>query len=206
MKIVRLVPRLSDADEVLKKYCRKNFKAPCSLELVYLPFVKKKSEKGLFLVDLLQGIPVNIKRNTKFDFRQCDLEAEFKELLSSNSVENKKTIIVSVEPEEVDEQQVLPAVLDEETAIKKGKNLLMYDLMKLTGSLRYRSVDIIPEPETKKLYHPYWLIYFRDKKKQMRFDVLDALSGQKEGGQIIRSIKIGLLKKHENLIKGVSEN
>lgn len=39
-----------------------------------------------------------------------------------------------------------------------------------------------------------------------KFDVFDALSGQKEDGQIIKSVKIGLLKKHENLIEGVSEN
>ncbi len=38
------------------------------------------------------------------------------------------------------------------------------------------------------------------------FDVFDALNGQKEGGQIIKSVKIGLLKKHENLTEGVSEN
>jgi hypothetical protein len=39
-----------------------------------------------------------------------------------------------------------------------------------------------------------------------KFDVSDALNGQKEGGQIIKSVKIGLLKKHENLTEGVSEN
>ena len=150
MKIVRLVPNFANTDDVLKKYCRKYFKAPCSLELVYLPFVlfryridltllfgKKKTEKGLFLVDLLQGIPINIKRNTKFVFKTLDLQEKFRDLIDSNSVENKKTTVVSIEPDEVDQEQVLPIVLDEDTAIKKGKNLLMYDLMKLTGSFRY---------------------------------------------------------------------
>lgn len=224
MKIVRLVPNFANTDDVLKKYCRKYFKAPCSLELVYLPFVlfryridltllfgKKKTEKGLFLVDLLQGIPINIKRNTKFVFKSRDLQEKFRDLIDSNAVENKKTIVVSIEPDEVDQEQVLPIVLDEDTAIKKGKNLLMYDLMKLTGSFRYKSIDIIPEPERKILYYPHWLIYYRDKKNQMRFDVLDGLNGQKEGGQIIRSIKIGLVEKHKTtensyLEKGVTEN
>jgi hypothetical protein len=32
----------------------------------------------------------------------------------------------------------------------------------------------------------------------MKFDVLDGLSGQKEGGQIIKSIKIGLVEKQTN--------
>jgi hypothetical protein len=224
MKIVRLVPKFANTDDVLKKYCRKYFKAPCSLELVYLPFVlfryridltllfgKKKTERGLFLVDLLQGIPINIKKNTKFIFKTHDLQEKFRDLIDSNSVENKKTTVVSIEPDEVNQEQVLPIVLDEDTAIKKGKNLLMYDLMKLTGSFRYKSIDIIPEPERKILYYPHWLIYYRDKKNQMRFDVLDGLNGQKEGGQIIRSIKIGLVEKHKTteksyLEKGVAEN
>jgi hypothetical protein len=40
---------------------------------------------------------------------------------------------------------------------------------------------------------------------------LDALTGQKEGGQIIRSVKIGLVEKQKssqnvNIEKGASEN
>lgn len=227
MKVVRLVPRLSNSDDVIKKYCRKNFKAPCSLELIYLPFVlfrykidltllfgKRKTEKGLFLVDLLQGIPINVKKNTKFELKDSGLQAEFKELLGLDLIEdgkndNKNT--VSIESEEVEQEQVLPIVLEEHTAIKRGKNLLMYDIMKLTGGLRYRRIDVIPLPETKTLYYPYWLIYYRDRKNKMQFDVLDGLSGQKEGGQIIKSVKIGLVEKQahcENpyFAEGVSKN
>ena len=230
MKIVRLVPRLSDADDVIKRYCRKTFKAPCSVELVYVPFVlfryrielvslfgKSKTEKGIFLADSLQGIPINIKRNTKFVFEDSCLQEEFKGLIgsalidSSDIIKDGKTITVLVEKEQIPEEQVLPKVLDDQAAVKKGKNLLMYDIMKLTGGLRYRRVDIIPEPETRTLYYPYWLIYYRDKKNRMRFDVLDSLSGQKEGGQIIKSVKIGLFEKHKNpentyLEEGVSRN
>lgn len=221
MKIVRLVPRLSDADDVIKRYCRKTFKAPCSVELVYVPFVlfryrielaslfgKRKTEKGIFLVDSLQGIPINIKNNTKFVFEDGCLQEEFKGLIgsallidSSDVIKDDKTITVLIEKEQVPQEQVLPKVLDEQTAIKRGKNLLMYDIMKLTGSLRYRSVDIIPEPETRTLYYPYWLIYYRNRKNIMQFDVLDGLSGQKEGGQIIKSVKIGLVEKHKNVEK-----
>jgi len=230
MKIIRLVPRLSDADDVIKRYCRKTFKAPCSLELVYLPFVlfryrieltslfgKRRIEKGIFLADSLQGIPINIKKNTKFVFEDGRLQEEFKGLIgsalidSSVVIKDDKTVTVLIEKEQVPAEQVLPKVLDEQASIKKGKNLLMYDIMKLTGSLRYRSVDIVPEPGTKTLYYPYWLIYYRDKKNKMRFDVLDGLSGQKEGGQIIKSVKIGLVEKHKNLEniyleEGVSRN
>jgi hypothetical protein len=231
MKVVSLVPRFADSDDVLKRYCRKNFKAPCSVELVYVPFVlfryrieltslfgKRKTEKGIFLVDSLQGIPVNIKKNTKFVLRDEGLRRPFDGLLGSSLInptdlikKDDKAITVSIESQDVAEEQVLPEVLDEKAAIKAGKNLLMYDIMKLTGSLRYRRVDVVPEPQTQTLYYPYWLLYYRNKKNQMRFDVLDALTGQKEGGQIIRSIKIGLVEKHKNpqnvnLEKGVSEN
>lgn len=230
MKIVRLVPRLSDADDVIKRYCRKTFKAPCSVELIYVPFVlfryrielvslfgKRKTEKGIFLADSLQGIPINIKNNTKFVFEDGCLQEEFKGLIgsalidSSDVIKDGKIITVLVEKEQIPEEQVLPKVLDDQAAVKRGKNLLMYDIMKLTGGLRYRRVDIIPEPETKTLYYPYWLIYYRDKKDRMRFDVLDSLSGQKEGGQIIKSVKIGLFEKHKNpeniyLEEGVSRN
>jgi hypothetical protein len=230
MKIVSLVPRFEDSDDVIKRYCRKNFKAPCSIELVYVPFVlfryrieltslfgRRKTEKGIFLVDSLQGIPVNIKKNTKFVLKDEGLRRQFDGLLGSSVIDstdlinNDKTIKVSIESQDVAEEQVLPEVLDEKTAIKAGKNLLMYDIMKLTGSLRYRRVDVVPEPQTETLYYPYWLIYYRDKKNQMRFDVWDALTGQKEGGQIIRSIKVGLVEKHKNyqninLEKGASEN
>jgi hypothetical protein len=230
MRIVGLVPKFDDCDDVIKKYCRKNFKAPCSIELVYVPFVlfryrieltslfgRRKTEKGIFLVDSLQGIPVNIKKNTKFVLRDEGLRRQFDGLLGSSVIDstdltnNDKTITVSVERQDVTEEQVLPEVLVQEDAIKRGKNLLMYDIMKLTGGLRYRRVDVVPEPQTQTLYYPYWLIYFRDKKSQMRFDVLDALTGQKEGGQIIRSIKVGLVEKHRNhqnvnLEKGASEN
>ena len=210
MKITRLVPRLSNSDEVIKKYCRRNFKAPCSLELIYLPFVlfryrikltllfgKNKTEKGLFLVDLLQGIPINIKSNTKLELKEPHLHEELKELLGSYLGGDGKNRVL-IESEEVDQEQVLPIVLEEQVAIKKGKNLLMYDIMRLTGSLRYRRVEIIPYPETKTLYYPYWLIYYRNRKNEMKFDVLDGLSGQKEGGQIIKSIKIGLVEKQED--------
>ena len=145
------------------------------------------------------------------------MQEEFKGLIgsalidSSDVIKDGKTITVLVEKEQIPEEQVLPKVLDDQAAVKRGKNLLMYDIMKLTGGLRYRRVDIIPEPETKTLYYPYWLIYYKDKKDRMRFDVLDSLSGQKEGGQIIKSVKIGLFEKHKNpeniyLEEGVSRN
>ena len=180
-----------------------------TIELTSL-FGKRKTEKGLFLVDLLQGIPINIKKDTKFEFRNSNLQEQFSKLLNWVPIGGKKNIVL-IETEEVEQEQVLPRVLEEQLAIEKGKSLLMYDIMKLAGSLRYRSLDVIPLPGTKTLYYPYWLIYYRNRKGVMQFDVTDGLSGQKEGGQIIKSIKIGLMEKQKNsenlhLVKGASEN
>lgn len=209
MNILRLVPKFADPDDVIKKYCRKYFKAPCSIELIHLPFVlfkyeinlisilgKSKSEKGLFLVDMLQGIPVNIKKNTKFEFTTPDLEPQFQNILDGLDPNQKYKTSVTIEPKEIDQEQILPKVLTEDEAIKRGKNLLMYDIMKITGSFRYRKIDIVPHLQTKILYYPHWLIYYRNKNNEILFDVIDGLTSQKEGGQIIKSIKTGLVKKH----------
>lgn len=223
MKIVRLAPNFLDSDDVLKKFCSKNFKTPYSLELIYLPFVlfryrmdltpffgKIKTEKGLFLVDLLQGVPINIKKRTGFD-AEDGLKKEFEPFISlSDSVENCKNR-VSIGLETAAQKQVLPLVLEKEAAIQRGRNLLRYDVMRITGSLRYRRIDIIPQPETKVLYYPYWLIYYRNRRKKMTFEVIDGLSGQKEHGEIVSSIKMGLIRKeteNENLdpSQGAIEN
>ncbi|MHC4531989.1 MAG: hypothetical protein ACYSXD_10580, partial [Planctomycetota bacterium] len=141
-----------------------------------------------------------------FDFIDANLKEQFSKLTGEDSAKDEKTVIVKIQSEEVDPQQLLPTVIDRQTAVEKGKKLLMYDIMKLAGALRYKKVDIVPGLQRKVLYYPHWLVYYRDRKNNMKFDVFDALNGQKEGGQIIRSVKIGLLKKHENLTEGVSEN
>jgi hypothetical protein len=181
-------------------------------------FGRKKNEYGLFLADLVQAIPVNIKKGTKFEFRNPELQNEFAELLDSPATEDKKLArrsfggnIILIETEDVEQEQVLPIVLQEQAAIEAGRSLLKYDVMKLAGGLRYRRLDITPLPEAKTVYYPYWLVYYRDRKGKMQFDVLDGLSGQKEGGQIIKSVKIGLVEKHKisqnlHLVKGGSEN
>lgn len=211
MKIVRLVPDCSNPDDMISRFCAKSIKLPYSVELIYLPFVLfrykiemsgffsgKKNEKGLFMVDLIQGIPVNIKKNTRFKVEK-GLQKNFdifNDLFTFR--ENKKTKTISIKSKKVKADKVLPKVLDKMTAIKMGKKLLRYDIMRLTGGLRYRRIDIIPCPDTRVLYYPYWLIYYRNRHTQIKFVVLDGLSGQKEGGQIVRSIEIALVKKHKD--------
>ncbi len=222
MKIDILAPRLSEPDEAVRKFCAKNFKTPCSVEMIFLPFVlftyrisltrllgEEKAERGLFLVDLMQGVPINIRKKTVIEVDQ-ELKEEFGFILSFSVPDNNKRNKVRVERRTVEEKHVMPILLGMDEAIDKGKTLLRYDIMRLAGHLSYRKMSIFPEPKRKVLYYPYWLIYYRNRRGEMRYDVLDALSGQKEGGQIANSIKMGLLKNTKKLAvpsaKGAIQN
>jgi hypothetical protein len=208
MIIPRLAPAFSSAEELLEKYSAKTWKTPRSLELVYLPFVlfryrieRKgffgggKSDEGLFLVDLIQGVPMNIRKNVAFEVA-AGADPDFRIVtalpVSQEGRRGKKFLIENID---VSPDQVLPAVLEEAEAIRRGKQLLRYDLMRLAGSLRFRKMEVAPDCRTKVLYLPYWLIYSRKKSGEVRFDVIDAVNGQKESGQIADSIKIALVKK-----------
>jgi hypothetical protein len=215
MNILTFAPLCSDPDEAVRKFCAKTLKIPYAAELLYLPYVlfrykieltpffgRKKTEESLFLVDRLQGTPMNIQKTTRFELSgelQREFEA-FQDLFLP--LKNKKTTAV-IQRRDVEEDHVLPATLEEDEAIKKGKHLLMYDLMRITGNLRYRRLDITPCPETKIIYYPYWIIYYRNKKEKMEFAVYDGMSGEKEKGQVVESIKLGLFKKQKN--KNLSE-
>lgn len=217
MNILTFVPLSSGPDEAVRKFCSKTLKIPYSVELLYLPFIlfryrieltpffgRNKTEDGLFLVDLMQGTPMNIRKKTRFDLRG-DLQKEFesfKELLPPSK--NEK-ITAAIQRKDVEEDYVLPAALEEEEAIKKGKHLLMYDLMRISGNFRYRRIDILPFAETKILYYPYWIIYYRNKKNKMEFTVFDGMSGEKEKGQVKESIKLGLVKAQKNINLGEVE-
>lgn len=193
---------------MLRKYCARNFKTPHSLELVYLPFVlfryrivlgsfkgKEKIERGFFLADLVRGVPINIRKDTWLDIsgdirETGDGWGEF----AGRRAGSKHRI--PVEGIDAAESQVLPADLEPESAIQRAKKLLRYDIMRLAGGLRYKNVDIVPEPPVHVLHYPQWLIYVR-KKGEMRMEVLDALTGQKEKGPIVDSVKLGLVLKHQ---------
>jgi hypothetical protein len=211
MNILTFAPLCSDPDEALRKFCSKTLKIPYAAEILYLPYVlfrykieltpffgRKKTEESLFLVDRLQGTPMNIRKKTRFEFKgelQREFEA-FRDLFHPSK--NEKTTAV-IQRKEVKEDHILPGILEEEEAIKKGKHLLMYDLMRISGNLRYRRLDITPCPETKIIYYPYWIIYYRNKKEKMEFVVYDGMSGEKEKGQVVESIKLGLFKKQKNI-------
>ena len=208
MNIIRLIPNFSSADEVIEKFCRKNLKTPYSLEMVYLPFVlfryriemtahsgKTRSEAGLFMADLIQGLPVNVSKATRLEVQE-NLRQEFEgwlDLLVPGPNPKNRAAIGTFRAEE---DKVLPAVLDVQSGIQKGKRLLRYDVMRVAGGLRYRRIEIIPEPQTKTLYYPYWIIYHRNRKGKMEFTVLDGVTGEKERGSVRRSVELALLWHH----------
>lgn len=216
MNIVSFVPLLSDPESVVSKFCAKSIKIPVSVELVYLPFVLfkykvemtrffagKKTEQGLILADMLQGVPMNIKREVSFEVK-AGLQEYFKSFFPLSRLrDEKRAEAIAVEAVEVPDEQVLPMILDEALAVDRGRRLLRYELMRLAGNLRYRRFEISPFPETKVVYYPYWLVYYRNRQGQMQFNVIDGVSGQKESGDVVTSLKMGLVRKHPGSLSDV---
>jgi len=207
MILASFVPQSINPENIVQKFWAKSLKTPYATELLYLPFLlfryrivlspflgKEKAEQGLFMADLVQGTPMNIKKNTVFDTAE-DLSRDLKEFFNLFAPPKNIKNRVAIRKTRIKEEQVLPVVLEEETALARGKKMLRYDLMRVAGGLRYRKMQIVADSERKILYYPYWLVYYRDKKNRMRFEVFDGLSGQKERGQIVKSIKIGLVRK-----------
>jgi hypothetical protein len=211
MKITRFAPHFSNTEDIVNKFCAKNFRKPFSVEMVYLPFVlfkyaveadpffgDKKRWAGLFLADLIQGTPVNIRKGTILEAEAAS-ERDFAALLPALTEGAKKTAdTIVIEAQEVSEAQILPVVLAEGEAISRGKRLLRYDLMRVSGGLRYRRMEITLYPETKLVYYPYWLVYYRGRRGEMKFAVMDAVNGRKEGEEIVQSISTGIVKKKQS--------
>jgi hypothetical protein len=207
MKIATFIPGSTEPDAVVHRFSAKSLKTPFSTEMLYLPYVlfryrvywttllgKKKSENGLFLADLIQGLPMNIQKDTKFEL-SGDIADEFKSYAELMNAGRPAKRTVSLGRKDAPEDKILPAALEENAAIERGKSVFKYDLMRIMGGLRFRNIKIVPLPDTKILYYPFWLVYYKDKKKKMRFDVFDGLTDQREKGQVVQSIKLGLIKK-----------
>jgi hypothetical protein len=206
MDIIRFTPSVKTHEDALKVFCSKSIKIPYSTEMVYLPYLlfaysisqsfitgKKNTSRGLFLVDLVQGLPMNIKNKTMFEISPA-LEKEMKALIGDFPVGQNKKNPLSIDREDIDEEKILPALMDDEEAISKGRKLFMYDVMKFSGS--FRKAEITALEERKRIYYPYWLIYYKDRKGTTAFSVFDALNRNRESGDLKRSINLALVKKH----------
>jgi len=209
MKIITILPEV-EAEAVLHKFGRRSLRAPISREMIYLPYLlfryrvawttlggRGRSMDGLLCADLLQGLPMSVPKATRFALGDGLAEemASFAGLLEPPHP--KRTVALT--RLDVPEEGRLPGVLSESEAAERGKKILRYDLMRLFGGLRFRRIEIAPLAGGKVLYYPYWLVYYKDGRGRMRFDAFDALNGQKEKGEITRSIKLGLLKKNGKL-------
>ncbi|MDH4271865.1 MAG: hypothetical protein OEW18_07795 [Candidatus Aminicenantes bacterium] len=208
MNILRFAPRFSDADGVVSKFCAKSLRVPAAAELVYLPFVlfkysirtsgytgKRKTAPGLFLVDLVQATPMNIRAGTVF-LTEGNMTGSLTSLISvSSSVDGDDEGAIRVGTQEIAATQVLPALLDREEAVSRGKRVLRYDLMRLAGGLRYRNWEMVIHPEMAVVHYPFWIIYYRNRRGEMQLGVLDGLNGRREGGEIAASIRKGLVEK-----------
>jgi hypothetical protein len=208
MNIIRIAPRLTDAEEAVRIFCARTLKLPLAAELVYVPFVlfgyaaelmrfrgEKKILQGLFLADLIQGGPMNVPRGMRFEVGP-GLDEELSRLtLQGGGGENNKTAFVRLEIGHVLEKQVLPMLLEREKAMARGKRLLRYDLMRLAGGLRYRKLDVRLLPGAKTVYYPLWLVYYRRRKGEVAFRVIDAVTRRREGGEVARSVAMGLVGK-----------
>ena len=206
MKIIRFTPTVKTQETALKAFCSKSIRIPYSIEMVYLPYLlfaysiiqsfitgKKNKSRGLFLVDLVQGIPVNIKNKTMFEISPA-LEKEMKTLIGDFPVGQNRKNPLAIDRENIEEDKLMPVLLEEEEAISRGRKLLMYDIMKFSGP--FRKSEITALDERKQVYYPYWLIYYKDRKGTTDFAVLDALNRNRETGDIKRSISLALVKKH----------
>jgi hypothetical protein len=205
MSMITIGPEV-EADAVLYRFGRRRLQTALAREKLYLPYFlfgyrvewttlggKPKAMDGLLCADLLQGLPMAIPKATRFALGP-GLEEELVEFASLlDHPRPKRTVLLS--RTDVPEEKLLPAVLSSAEAVERGKSVLRYDLMRLIGGLRFRTISLSAQPGGKVLYYPFWLIYYKDRRERMRFDAFDALTGQRERGETLRSIKLGLLQK-----------
>ena len=208
MNIIRIAPQVTDPEAAARVFSAKTVRVPAAAELVYAPFVmfryavemtgfrgEKKAFEGLFMADLIQGGPMNVPRGTRFEVSP-GLAEEFSGLMGQlGGSENGKAAVIRLERRPVSESQVLPELVERETAMARGKKLLRYDLMRLAGGLRYRRLDITLLAGAKAIHYPLWLVYYRRRGGELAFRVVDAVTGRREGGEVARSVALGLVGK-----------
>lgn len=206
MRLVRFAPAFGDADRVIHAFGRRSLKTPMSLEMIHLPYVlfrygvdwttlggSPRTTEGIFSADLAQGVPMNVGRRTRIDVPE-ELRGEFAAVLPL-LVPEKSRARVALERVEVRDEAVLPAILDDDEAIARSRDVFKYDLMRLMGGLRFRKIAISPRPDRRRVYYPYWLVYHKDRRGRTGFQTIDGITGEREHGAVVRSIQLALLKK-----------
>jgi hypothetical protein len=208
MDAIRFEPIIKDEAEALKAHYCASSKKIKSLELVYLPFClfkykisrqawlgENKSDESLLLADMVNGIPINVPAQVEFN----DKTGGAMTSLVSGIDKSRATRLagrglkvrvsrISVENAELPDKSALKTAITHEEAVRKGLWALRYDLMRIWGPFRSKSIQMSrSEAEPMQVYFPYWILYY-PKNGKMDFEALDALSGSKEGTQIKMSI------------------
>lgn len=212
MEILRFEPIIKTGEDALKAHCSYSARRIESIEMIYLPFSMFKyevarrkwlggeiSDRALLLADMVGGIPINVPSQIEFEDKTGGSIAS---LLSGldRSVATKMAgrglkiwaSKIAVEKADVQESAAVKPMLGEDEAARRGLWALRYDLMRIWGPFRYRSVNLVKlDGSAATIYFPYWMLYY-NKGGKIHFDVLDALSGAKEGTQIKMSIANGI--------------
>ncbi len=211
MEILRFKPIIKNMEDALKAHYSSSARRIESVELIHLPFclfnydvVRRRwfsseiSDKALLLVDMVNGIPINVPSQVEFE----DSGGAVAPLLSGIDRSRATRIAgrglkmrvsrIAVEKADVEERSAIKPLLNDEEAIRRGLWALRYDLMRVWGPLRYRSIKLAKsDKDAVTMHFPYWMLYYR-KAGRMHFDALDALSGVREGTQIKMSIVKGM--------------
>lgn len=207
MEAIRFEPVIRNEEEALKAHYSASSRKIKSLELVYLPFtlfkyrVSRKSwlgeirsDESLLLSDMVNGIPINVPAQVEFSDRTGKLAPLVSGIDKSRATRlagrglKVRVGRISVENADLPERCALKTAIGHDEAVRKGLWALRYDLMRIWGPFRSKSIEMTrSEAEPLQVYFPYWILYY-PKNGKVDFDALDALSGSKEGTQIKMSI------------------
>lgn len=216
--VICFQPVFHQPEQVIHKFVIRSLKTPQAVELVYLPFYlfiytvrtlsllgRQAEFQGIMLVDLVQGEPMAINRQTAIE-GAADILNKFPGFKNVTNIKNRNKINfkATLIQQEVVESHLLPASLQPAQAIDRARNIFKYDLWRLAGGFRFRKVEIIPDFEGLTVYYPIWLVYY-SKKGQMSFKAYDGLTLEKVSGNFLLAIKKALLYKHHPELKPKEE-
>jgi hypothetical protein len=162
---LRIAPRYNSIESLSEKIGEKHGLAA---ELLYLPFYlfgytivaerarnKKTSEKGLLLVDLINGIPINVMNSSKISLANGG--EKIKDLIGDKLTEERGDKVIRIDEAEISKEKLPPPRLPAEEAKRKALWVLRWDLMRVLGGFRYKEVNILSNEKGAIIYYPYWI-------------------------------------------------
>lgn len=178
MKIQVLRPKISMAS-VAQKVLKKREKQLISMELIYVPFcffiIKYKLKKDENERKVVMAVDMVIGGSGIYEG-------------GVEGIRDTKVI-------ELGNQQVLNMVIEIEHAKKRAMEELRRTLYsKMLLRMRTFKMDVV---EYKVIYFPFWVTYYKSKKEEIGFSVINAISGEFDNPWYRAFIIEGFLRKHE---------